>query len=306
MSYTILTKGLIKRFGKVKALAGLDLKAVRGVSGFIGPNGAGKTTTIRILLGLLKADSGEASVLGLDCWKDSFKIKERVGVLNEKPKYPGSFKASKFLERVARLYGVPDPRGRSRELLKDVGLSNAADREIRTYSAGMVQRLGLAQALVGSPELVILDEPTANLDPLGRMEFLEKIKTFSRDLSISFLISTHILPELEKVCGWVSIINKGVIRDQGYVASLAQKYSAKVYKVVASNPSLLFNMLHRSSVVEELRVEDESIYVKVKDHDSFYNELASITHSFNIQLKELKPACGTLEEIFKEAMKYEA
>jgi ABC-2 type transport system ATP-binding protein len=153
--------GLNKRFGNVHALRGLNLRVGEGVTGLVGPNGAGKTTTIGILLGLLKPDRGKALVFGFDCWCDSFEVRSRVGVLHEKPVYPSSFTGRRYLEYVAEFYGRANPKEQATRLLRAVGFSEAADRKISTYSAGMVQRIGLAQALIGEPELVILDEPTA-------------------------------------------------------------------------------------------------------------------------------------------------
>ena len=195
----VYTKDLFKLFGNVVALDGLNLEVPKGICGFIGPNGSGKTTTINILLGLVRPDSGEAYVFGLDCWRNSYEIKRRVGVLHENLGYPMSFSAQRFLEYVARIYNVDKPRERALEMLKLVGLYDARDRAIKGFSAGMLQRLGLAQALIGEPELVFLDEPTVNLDPSARLMFLEKVKEFHRDHGVNFLTSTHILPESEKV-----------------------------------------------------------------------------------------------------------
>ena len=228
LSALIVTEGLFKFFGGIVALNGLDLRAPRGVSGFVGPNGAGKTTTIHILMGLLKPDVGEAHVLGLDCWRESFEVRRRIGVLHEKPKYPDNFTGMKYLEHVAHIYDIPQIKLKVKEIFREVGLSEAGDRPIKTYSAGMVQRLGLAQALISDPELVILDEPTANLDPLGRIMLLEKIEELHSDRGINFFISTHILPELERVCSWISIINDGVIVDQGRIKDLVAEYPADV------------------------------------------------------------------------------
>jgi len=183
----------VKSFGHVQALKGLDLEICRGVFGFVGPNGAGKTTTVKILLGLIKASKGSATVFGLDAWKESFSIRKRVGVLHEKPCFPGWVTGLEYLEYVCRLKGLEEPRETALKELESFGLAGVADRKIGGYSAGMVQRLGLAQAFVGEPELVFLDEPTANLDPLGRAEFLEMAKQRCNDEDVSVVISAHAL-----------------------------------------------------------------------------------------------------------------
>ena len=195
-SFIIKTTNLTKYFGKAIALNELNLCVPKGISGFIGKNGAGKTTTISILLGLLKPNLGEAIVFDMDCWRESYEIRRKLGVMHEVNAYPGNFSGKRFLEYVASIYGVSQIGQRVKESLEDVGLAEVKDKPIKTYSAGMFKRLGLAQALIGYPELVILDEPTANIDPSGRIELLEKIKEMHVEYGTSFLISTHILSDL--------------------------------------------------------------------------------------------------------------
>jgi ABC-2 type transport system ATP-binding protein len=305
LNSVIKTNDLTKRFGKATALNELNLKDGGGISGFVGPNGAGKTTTIHILLGFLKADAGTATVFGLDCWKESLQIRQKIGFLQEHPTYPSAFTAQRFLEHVANLYGLQQPRQRAQKTLKEVGLIHAAEKAIGTYSAGMLQRLGLAQALIGEPQLVILDEPTANLDPSGRLDLLEKIKQLHRDQGIRFLISTHILPELEKVCNWVSIINEGTIVEQGYIQDLANKYSSNTYRITVSDPPTLLEALQKQAFIEKAWLEENIIYAKVKDIDAFREEVPRITASKKMQLIELRPVYGALEQIYSIAMKRE-
>lgn len=299
----IVTDGLAKFFGEIPALRSLDLKVPKGVSGFIGPNGAGKTTTINILLGLLKPDEGKAYVFGLDSWHESYKIRRRLGVLHEKPAYPGNFTGLRYLEHVAHIYGVNQPKQRAKENLKEVGLSGAEKRAIKTYSAGMIQRLGLAQALISNPELVILDEPTANLDPIGRIEFLGKIKKLHEDMGVNFLISTHILSELEKVCEWISIVNDGVIADQGFITSLVTKYSANIYRIAVSNPNLFVAQARELKTVERLWIEGDVVFCRVREVAGFSKEVLRLTSELNLQLKSFQPLYSALEEVFKKVLR---
>lgn len=305
MEPTITTNNLVKNFGKIKALNELNLKDGGAISGFVGPNGAGKTTTIHILLGFLKPNAGTATIFDLDCWKQSLQIRQKVGFLQENPTYPASFTGQRFLEHVANLYEISQPKQKAKETLKEVGLTHAAEKPIKTYSAGMLQRLGLAQALIGEPELIILDEPTANLDPTGRLDLLEKIKQLHKDKGTRFLISTHILPELEKVCNWVSIINKGTIVDQGYIQDLAQKYSSNTYKITVSNPTQLLINLQKQTFTEKVWIEENAVYVKVKDTKTFQEQLSNIVTTQKMQLIELRPIYGALEQIYSIAMKRE-
>jgi len=301
----VYTRDLFKFFGDVVALDGLNLEVPKGICGFIGPNGAGKTTTINILLGLLKPDSGEAYVFGLDCWRNSYEIKRRVGVLHESPSYPRNFSAQRFLKYVSQIYGIENSEKRVFEMLKLVGLYDVRDRAIKGFSAGMLQRLGLAQALIGEPELVILDEPTANLDPFARIMFLDKVKEFYKDYGVNFLISTHILPELEKVCSWVSIIMNGVIVDQGFFQDLVSKYSANVYTVETSDPKLLARELEKTDFIKNVWIEGGKIHCKISDLDQFHRNLPAIASKIKVSIRNLQPQCSTLEEIYREVVRNE-
>jgi len=294
--------GLTKRFGNVHALRGLNLRVGKGVMGLVGPNGAGKTTTIGILLGLLKPDGGKALIFGFDCWRDSFEVRSRVSVLHEKPVYPSSFTGRRYLEYVAEFYGIANPKEQAARLLSVVGFSGAADRKISTYSAGMVQRIGLAQALIGEPELVILDEPTANLDPIGRAEFLEKIRELHQEQSISFLISTHILGELERVCDNVAIIDRGVMKEQGKIEELTKKHQPKDYMIVVSKPQLLSREIKKSGAAKEMRVEGGKVFVETDNRHRLQDEVIRIIQEHKLELVAMGPQYGILESIYRDVM----
>lgn len=297
-AFIINTDNLTKAFGKNTVLNELNLKVPRGISGFVGKNGAGKTTTIGVLLGLLKPNRGKATVFGLDCWYDSYKIRNKLGVMHETNAYPGSFTSKRFLEHVAQIYGIAQADERIKALLKDVRLWDAKEKPIKAYSAGMTRRLGLAQALIGNPKLAILDEPTANIDPSGRTTLLNMIKEMNKAHGTSFLISTHILSDLEKVCNWLSIIDAGKIVDQGNIKDLAEKYSANTYKIVVSNPQLLVEKLQAAENVEKIWIEGDTIYCQVKNQAAFYSEVPKIAASLKLQLKSFQHMLGKIEEIY--------
>jgi len=300
MDKVIETRSLCKRFGGITALRSIDMDVPPGVSGLIGPNGAGKTTTINILIGLVKPTSGEARVLGLDSLRQSYEIRRRVGVLHENQFIPGDYGAYRYLLHVAKLKRLPSPRTHVDQALKAVDLRNVRDRPVKSFSAGMLQRLRLAQALIGYPELVILDEPTANLDPLARISFVELVDRLHREKGVSFLISSHILPELEKVCSYVVIVNRGVTLDQGPLPSLKDKYFPRTYKIICSNPGLLSGKLEQSPAVKEVRTAGNALYVVAGDYDAFIRELNEAVSALNIALYSLEPVTPSLEDLFRK------
>ncbi|MGQ4915349.1 MAG: ABC transporter ATP-binding protein [Candidatus Asgardarchaeia archaeon] len=298
-----ITKKLVKFFGDVLVLDELNLKIPKGISGFIGPNGAGKTTTINVLLGLLKPDSGEARIFGLDCWRNSYEIRSRIGVLHEYPSYPKNFTGMRFLELVAKLHKIYNPKKKASIMLKLVGLYDARNRFIKGYSAGMLRRLGIAQALIGEPEFVILDEPTANLDPASRLKILKIIKEYHKDNDVNFLISTHILSELEKICNWVSIISNGRVIDQGFISDLRSKYSTNICRVESSDPNILAEELKKTDLVKHVWVDRNFVYCKVDELDHFYKMLPVIATKVNVSIKSLQMQYSTLDKIYEGAVK---
>lgn len=301
----IEVKGLCKRFGTVDALNGLNLEVDEGIFGFIGPNGAGKTTTIKLLLGLLKPTSGEAKIFGYNCFKESIKIRKQTGVLHEKAEYPKEMTGSEYLNYVANIYEIDKKEIQHRidDLIKLVRLEDAADRSIGGYSAGMKQRIGLAQALMGDPKLVFLDEPTANLDPIGRNEILETIRRLNREEGVSFVIASHVLHELQKVCDQFGVIHKGVILEEGHVSELAEKYYGGVFKVVSSNQSVLLKELSRVSHVDEVVLREDALWVRSSVPDALYDEVSRIVSENRLQLLLFQPWSFDLDEFYMSVIK---
>ncbi|MDR2699810.1 MAG: ABC transporter ATP-binding protein [Nitrososphaerota archaeon] len=300
--FVVETSNLVKTFGRVHALNGLSMQIPKGISGFVGKNGSGKTTTIGVLLGLIKANTGQATMFGLDCWKSSFEIRQKIGVMHETNAYPGNFSGRRFLTHVAKLYGITQIDQVITELLNDVDLIHAQDKPIKTYSAGMFKRLGLAQALIGIPELAILDEPTANIDPIGRITLLEKIKEIHTKHGTSFLISTHILSDLEKICNYLLIIDQGKTIDQGYINNLTEKYSANIYKIEVSNTQQFAATLKKIAIIDKVWVENGKIFCKVNDPEVFCAEIPKIVSELRLPLKGFQQTLGSLEEIYAQTV----
>lgn len=305
MKFVVELEGVTKRFGKVVALDDVSLRLRGKACGLIGPNGAGKTTLINILLGYTRPNAGVVRVLGYDVKDKLQEIKKRVGVLPEKPGFPAFFSGEEFLVRVARLRGFADAEGLAKTALEEVGLTFAGHRAIRTYSAGMYQRLGLAQALIGEPELVILDEPAANLDPLGRMDVLELIARYSRDKGVKFLISTHILYDVERTCDWIAIMDTARVREQGSVEDLVKKYSGLTFRIVVSDPKKFVSALTEKGFVKSVAFQDEAIVVTVGSGVNMYEEAVEIGKQLKVAIDEVRPVLGSLDEVFRRVVRGE-
>lgn len=249
-----------KCYGKISALKGLSLKMNAPIQGLVGPNGAGKTTLIRIILGLIKADKGECKVLGADAYTDSMEIRKRIGILHEKPYYPGTMKVNEYLQLVADIYDC----GTRNDLLQLVDLDG--ERNIRSLSAGMYRKLGLIQALAHNPELVILDEPTAHLDPLVRLGLLELIMRIHQERKTSFLISSHNLPELERLAAEIVIIYDGKVVEQGKPVELMEKYQkVKMYEIVTSNSKALLQKIQNLPSLTDVTIVGDTITIRVEE-----------------------------------------
>jgi ABC-2 type transport system ATP-binding protein len=231
--YVIHTQGLSKSFKNVNALKSLNLKVPKhSIFGFLGPNGAGKSTTIKLLLGLSQPTAGTGTVFGMDISQQNPEIRRRVGYLAQDPRYYEHMTARETLRFTARFfYTGPKPviEERIEETLELVGLKDKADRTIKGFSGGERQRLGIAQAQINYPDLLILDEPAASLDPMGRHDVLEVMDRLRKHTTIFY--STHILSDVQKVSDTVAILNHGELVAQASIAELLAGGSGIVYSV---------------------------------------------------------------------------
>lgn len=206
----VQTRDLVKTFGPVRALDGVDISVPGGITGLVGANGAGKTTLMRILLGLSRPDRGEAAVLGSPVAADPAGLRSRIGYMPENDCLPLDQTAADFVMYAARLAGLPasEARYRASETLFLVGLAEERIRFIGDYSTGMKQRVKLAQAIVHDPQLALLDEPASGLDPEGREEMLDLIRRLG-GFGINVLVSSHVLSDIETTCSWVVMLDGG-------------------------------------------------------------------------------------------------
>ena len=229
--YAIQTRDLGKSFKGVQALQSLNLMVPRhSIFGFLGPNGAGKTTAMRILLGIARPTQGSGSVLGLDITRDSIEIRRRVGYLAQHPQFYEYLTARESLRLAARFFysGTKDAiEARVQESLELVGLDHMADRPTRGFSGGERQRLGIAQAQIHQPELLILDEPAAALDPMGRRDVLAIMQRLREQTTIFY--STHILDDVQRVSDTVAILNRGQLIAQAPIEQLLAGSDSTIY-----------------------------------------------------------------------------
>src|SRR5437660_76280 len=214
---------LTRRFGARTAVQDVNLRVEAGeIFGFLGPNGAGKTTAIRMLLGLLRPDSGSARVAGFDCWRQHVQAARHFGAVLESPGMYTALTARENLRQFARLLGGVSKQEQAR-LLKKVGLEGRADEPGRGFSLGMRARLAVAQALLGNPQLLVLDEPTNGLDPLGIRDLRELLRGLADQPGIAIVLSSHLLGEVEELCDRIAIISHGFVRAQGSLLELVNR-----------------------------------------------------------------------------------
>lgn len=256
----IETKGLTKAFGRVQALAGLDLAVPRGsVFGFLGPNGSGKTTALSVLAGLCQASGGEARSCGFDIATQSMAVRERIGFLRQDPRFYGWMTGQETLEFTGQFFPLTRSQRESRadELLELVDLSGAAHRKVGGYSGGMRQRLGIAQALVGHPELLLLDEPCSALDPAGRFEVVQIMQRLRGTTTVFY--STHILQDVERVADEVAIIRAGVCLRQAPMSELLATSQTELVIEVEGDTTAVARSLGAQPYVSSVSVEPAGV-----------------------------------------------
>ncbi|MFQ6609706.1 MAG: ABC transporter ATP-binding protein [Fidelibacterota bacterium] len=284
---------LQKSFGKFSVLNDLSLRVESGeIYGFLGPNGAGKSTTIRILLSLVNADSGSVNIFGQSIKKVRHQSLSNIGAMIEKPDFYLYLSAEDNLKILARMTGTPF--NRIDFALDMVGLLHRKQDKVKKYSQGMKQRLGLAQAILNSPKLLILDEPTNGLDPSGMKEVRDLITKFAED-GITVFLSSHLLQEVEKVCTSMAIINDGYLIKEGKVKDLLTETSEQTIRINANPLEKTIAILKELSYVSHISTDESSvIFVTPKDYiSSVINYLVSR----NIQIESVVPQT-TLEDYF--------
>ncbi len=291
----ISTTGLTKRFGDRTVVDHIELKIPHGsVCGFVGPNGAGKTTTIRMLLGLVRPTAGSGEILG-GSLEDPATYLDKVGALIESPAFYPQLSGRDNLKALARLGQLPvskvDPA------LERSGLAARAGDRYRTYSLGMKQRLGIAAALLPSPELLVLDEPTNGLDPAGIVEMRALIRSFADD-GITVLVSSHLISEIEQICDYIVMIRAGKLVHQGTVADLqaGQRPDCLVAAEHDEDAQQLAKLLEEAGCTVTIRPGEASIQVEASDLSSA--DLNRLAADNGITLRQLAERTRSLERAF--------
>jgi ABC-2 type transport system ATP-binding protein len=284
------------------AVDGLSLTLNEGsVTALIGPNGAGKTTTIKMILGLLRPDKGQVEVFGQDPW-DNSEMRALIGVVHEKPFFPSHQETLDYLERACRIFGMPDYR--AAEILKMVNLEDAVDRPIKALSAGMLQKFAIAHALVNHPRLVIADEMTSNLDPQARSSLLDTILQLHKDEKVTFLLSSHILPELSRVCDSVAIINQGRVWASGRLTELYEKYAAGMMRVSTDKPRELSAEIAKLQYVNKVESDIRGVSVRIQqeNEEKLYADAPKLAKKVNARILGIEASSSSIEELYRLAV----
>jgi ABC-2 type transport system ATP-binding protein len=297
----IRIENLVKTYGTVRALDGLSLNVEPGaVYGFLGPNGAGKTTSMRILSGLARPDSGRAWILDKEIGQPGADVRSLIGVLPEEPAFYGWMTPREYLrDFVAPLYSIrgQDAARRADELLETVGLKDAANRRIGGFSRGMRQRMGLAQALVHRPPVLLLDEPVSALDPAGRKEVLDLIETLRGQTTI--LLSTHILADVERVCDVIGIIAKGQLVVQSRRDELLARYVTPLFEIESDNGfGHWLEWVEKQVFVTNVTVSNHTARVLVKDVHQAQKALLESLAREALSVRRFEVVQPSLEDIF--------
>lgn len=269
-------KNLTKEFGNFKAVNSLNLElAENRVLGFLGPNGAGKTTTLRMLVGLSKPTEGEIKIAGEDVIFGESKSNRLFGYLPEQPSFYGWMTGGEYLNFVADIFGLNKNTKDKKieELLSLVDLEDAKNKKIGAYSNGMKQRLGIAQAIINDPKVLIMDEPVSALDPIGRREVLNVISNLKKHMTI--MLSTHILSDVDRICDDIAILNKGKLIISSSLEELKTKYASQIIEVELEKDSAeIISRLKKESWAVNVEENNRLIKIWIKDKEVINKNIA--------------------------------
>ena len=295
----IQTDGLTKRYtSEVTALDRLTVAFAPGITGLVGANGAGKSTLIKILLGLLPPTGGRAVVLGHDVAASGERIRTLTGYMPEHDCLPPDVTGTEFVTHLGRMSGLPATAAKERaaESLRHVGLYEERYRQVGTYSTGMKQRVKLAQALVGDPRLLLLDEPTIGLDPAGRRSMLDLISRIGAEFGISIVVSSHLLGEIEQICDQLVVIDGGRLLRSDTITSFTRVSQVLVIEVDEGGAALQAELAARGL---EPRRAGRGLLVRI-DGDATYDVVRDAVADLGLPLNRLEQQRRRVEELFRD------
>jgi ABC-2 type transport system ATP-binding protein len=303
LKLVIETENLTKRYDRLVAVDNLNLKVKAGtIHGFLGPNGAGKTTTIKILVGLLKPDEGSVKILGQELGWDNAKVRSRIGYMPELPKH---LKGTELLDIYGRMYNMTKEQREKQipKLLDMVGLKERGSDLIGKYSKGMQMRLGMAQALLNEPELVILDEPSIGLDPVGMVEVREIMKEIAKK-GVTVFLSSHLLHEVEQVSTHVSIINKGVVIASGTIEQISAKIKGPltIEAEVDKFSKTVTKKVKELPFVESVTMEGQKLFVGLNTREDVRSKVSQAITSGGGVVIGMNIKGKGLEDVFMDLL----
>ena len=296
MTALLEAKALTKHYGNTIALESVDFDVRHGITGLLGPNGAGKSTAIKLFLGLLKPTAGSAEVMGERPY-ESVEIRSRLGYMPEHDCLPTSITASEFLTHMAQVSGIPPPYARTRaaDILRHVGLEEERYRPIGQYSTGMKQRVKLAQSLAHDPIIVLLDEPTAGLDPGGREDMLRLIRRTGREFGISIVLSSHLMGDVESTCDRIIVLDGGQVTEQGSVSQFTQETETLLIDVDDNREELVTALASREIFAT---VDGNSLAVEL-ENEAQYDQIRDALVETGARLRRMAPRRHQLTDIFR-------
>jgi len=304
--YYIWTNKLTKVYGtgrkKILAVDGIDFSMKSGVHGFLGPNGAGKTSTINMLIGGISITEGDAFLKGKKA--GTKKARKSLGFLPQEPAFYEKLSGLEYLIFLAGLNSIPKniAKQKALNLLKFFDLIEEKDRKIKTYSMGMKQKIGLAAGLIHSPKLLILDEPTSNLDPLVRKKIIDYVRKISKDMSI--FISSHVLSEVEQMCDRVTIINKGKIILTDTVQNVKKLFSSStnLYIIDTNSNETFLSMIKGLEMITNAWIDEKEkkVYINTNDVNQFQKEIPKLIIEKELILKSFYQPESSLQDVFLE------
>ena len=296
MTTLLRAEKLSKRYGQIRALDDVSFDVEEGVTGLLGANGAGKSTALKLFLGLIQPDSGTAAIVD-DEGLPRVEARQRIGYMPEHDCLPDAVPAAEFLAHMAEVSGLPRvaARVRATDVLRHVGLFEERYRPVGTYSTGMKQRVKLAQALVHDPTVVLLDEPTAGLDPIGREEMLELIRRTGKEFGISVILSSHLMGDVEATCDRIIVLEDGHVAQEGAVSGYTRETQTILVDVDDHRDELVAALIARGI---DAKIEGYSVAL-VQDSEERFDDIRDALVEVGARLRRMAPRRHQLTDIFR-------